>query len=111
MKIIYEDERFYIETHHEIQIDNIEEQNIDFWLLTVDGKTFSGSAFTLANIQYLMIKDNRAGESAFGPYFWSADMLVLKEMTIECLVSTIENILNDESLDIGRIFTQVPNYS
>lgn len=34
MKIIYEDERFYIETHHEIQVDKVEEQNIDFWLCT-----------------------------------------------------------------------------
>lgn len=110
MKIVYENELFYIETHHEIQMDKVEEQNIDFWL-TVNGKTFSGSAFTLANIQYLMSKDNRAGQSAFGSYFWCADMLVLKEMIIECLVSTIENILKDESLDIGKIFTQVPNYS
>ncbi|EPF93142.1 hypothetical protein GCM10025882_05400 [Acinetobacter gyllenbergii] len=110
MKIIYENERFYIKTSHEIQEDKIEEQNIDFWL-TVNGKTFSGSAFTLANIQYLMTKDSRTGESALGSYFWCADMLVVKEMTIECLVSTIENILNDESLDIGKIFTQVPNYS
>ena len=110
MKIVYENELFYIKTHHEIRMDKVEEQNIDFWL-TVNGKTFSGSAFTLANIQYLMTKDNRAGESAFDSYFWCADMLVLKEMTIECLVSTIENILNDESLDIGKIFTQVPNYS
>ena len=110
MKIIYESELFYIETYHEIQAVKVEEQNIDFWL-TVNGKTFSGSAFTLANIQYLMTKDNRTGESAFGSYFWCADMLVVKEITIECLVSTIENILNDESLNIERIFTQVPNYS
>ncbi|MDM1019060.1 hypothetical protein QSV37_01855 [Acinetobacter sp. VNK23] len=108
MRIIYKDERFYIETHHEIQVNKIEEQNIDFWL-TINGKTFSGSAFTLANIQHLMTKDNRTGESAFGSYFWCADMLVLKEMTIGCLVKTLKDILNDESLDIGRIFTQVAN--
>lgn len=58
-----------------------------------------------------MTKDNRTGESAFGSYFWCTDMVVLKEMTIECLVRTLEDILNDESLDIGMIFTQVPNYS
>ncbi|NAS01482.1 hypothetical protein Ahae11616_01825 [Acinetobacter haemolyticus] len=106
MKIIYEDERFYIETYHEIQVDKVEEQNIDFWL-TVNGKTFSGSAFALANIQYLMTKDNRMGESAFGSYFGCADMLILKEMTVECLVKAIKDILNNQSLDIEKIFTQV----
>lgn len=109
MKIIYESELFYIETHHEIQVVKVEEQNIDFWL-TVNGKTFSGSAFTLANIQYLMTKNNRTGESAFGSYFWCADMLILDQMTLECLVKAITDILNDESLDMGRILTQVINY-
>ncbi|WP_277560913.1 hypothetical protein [Acinetobacter beijerinckii] len=108
MKIIYEDERFYIETHHKIQVDNIEEQNIDFWL-TVNGETFSGSAFTLVNIQYLMAKDNRSGESAFGSYFLCAYMLVLKEMTTECLVAAIKDILNDESLDLEKVFLHLPN--
>ena len=104
--MIYEDEQFYIETHHEIQVDKVEEQNIDFWL-TVNSKTFSGSAFTLANIQYLMTKDNRTGESAFGSYFWCAD--ILKEMTVECLGKAIKDILSDQSLDIEKIFTQVAN--
>ena len=108
MKIVYENELFYIETHHEIQMDKVEEQNIDFWL-TVNSKTFSGSAFTLANIQYLMTKDNRMGESAFGSYFWCADMLILKEMTVECLGKAIKDILSDQSLDIEKIFTQVVN--
>ena len=70
---------------------------------------FSGSAFTLANIQYLMTKDNRMGESAFGSYFWCADMLILKEMTVECLGKAIKDILSDQSLDIEKIFTQVVN--
>lgn len=56
MKIIYESELFYIETQHEIQAVKVEEQNIDFWL-TVNGKTFSGSAFTLANIEYSIFND------------------------------------------------------
>ncbi|WP_019385444.1 hypothetical protein [Acinetobacter venetianus] len=76
MKIIYESELFYIETHHEIQAVKVEEQNIDFWL-TVNGKTFSGSAFTLANIQYLMTSDNRTDGSALGCYFWCSDILSL----------------------------------
>ncbi|WP_228715642.1 hypothetical protein [Acinetobacter suaedae] len=59
-------------------MDKVEEQNIDFGL-TVNGKIFFGNAFTLANIQYLMTQDNRAGESAFGSYYWCVDMLVLKK--------------------------------
>jgi len=30
MKIIYESELFYIETHHEMQAVKVEERNIDF---------------------------------------------------------------------------------
>jgi hypothetical protein len=108
MQTIYQDDAFSIKTYHNIPEDDIEQQNIDFWLIIGD-KTFWGSAFTLANIQYLMTKDNRTGESAFGTYFWASDMIILKEMTVECLVKAIRNILNDQSLNIGEIFTQVAN--
>ena len=108
MQTIYQDDAFSIKTYHNIPEADIEQQNIDFWLIIGD-KTFLGSAFTLANIQYLMTKDNRTGESAFGTYFWASDMIILKEMTVECLVKAIRNILNDQSLNIGEIFTQVAN--
>ena len=108
MQTIYQDDAFSIKTYHNIPEDDIEQQNIDFWLIIGD-KTFLGSAFTLANIQYLMTKDNRTDESAFGTYFWASDMIILKEMTVECLVKAIRNILNDQSLNIGEIFTQVAN--
>ena len=108
MQTIYQDDAFSIKTYHNIPEDDVEQQNIDFWLIIGD-KTFWGSAFTLANIQYLMTKDNRTGESAFGTYFWASDMIILKEMTVECLVKAIRNILNDQSLNIGEIFTQVAN--
>ena len=108
MQTIYQDDAFSIKTYHNIPEDDIEQQNIDFWLIIGD-KTFLGSAFTLANIQYLMTKDNITGESAFGTYFWASDMIILKEMTVECLVKAIRNILNDQSLNIGEIFTQVAN--
>jgi hypothetical protein len=108
MQTIYQDDAFSIKTYHNIPEEDVEQQNIDFWLIIGD-KTFWGSAFTLANIQYLMTKDNRTGESAFGTYFWASDMIILKEMTVECLVKAIRNILNDQSLNIGEIFTQVAN--
>ena len=94
MQTIYQDDAFSIKTYHNIPEDDIEQQNIDFWLIIGD-KTFLGSAFT--------------GESAFGTYFWASDMIILKEMTVECLVKAIRNILNDQSLNIGEIFTQVAN--
>lgn len=56
-----------------------------------------------------MTKDNRMGESALGSYFWCVDMLILDQMTLECLVKAITDILNDESLDMG-VLTQVVNY-
>ena len=108
MQTIYQDDAFSIKTYHNIPEDDVEQQNIDFWLIIGD-KTFLGSAFTLANIQYLMTKDNRTGESAFGTYFGASDMIILKEMTVECLVKAIRNILNDQYLNIGEIFTQVAN--
>ena len=55
MQTIYQDDAFSIKTYHNIPEDDVEQQNIDFWLIIGD-KTFLGSAFTLANIQYLMIE-------------------------------------------------------
>jgi hypothetical protein len=77
-----------------------------FWIVIGD-KTFWGSAFTMANIDYLMNKDAQTGESAFGAYFWSTNMIILKEMTVKCLVKAVQAILNDDTLKVNEIFYQI----
>ena len=106
MQTIYQDDAFSIKTYHNIPEDDIKQQNIDFWIVIGD-KTFWGSAFTMANIDYLMNKDAQTGESAFGAYFWSTNMIILKEMTVKCLVKAVQAILNDDTLKVSEIFYQI----
>ncbi|WP_353168832.1 hypothetical protein [Acinetobacter sp.] len=68
MKTIYQNEKFSIETHHQIPNNDITQQNMDFWIKT-EAKSYWGSAATIANIQYLMQRYSQTGENASGTFY------------------------------------------
>ena len=82
--------------------------NIDFFVKFQD-KTYKGSACTVENIIYCM---NRSllGEDCYSrakaDYFIQTDMVVLREMTVECLKATIEDIIDDPSLSLDIFFSE-----
>lgn len=98
LKTIYQNEKFSLVIHHQIPTEDIIDQNIDF-TIKIENKTYWGSATTTENIQYLMEKDKRTGESAFGAYHWQTNAIILKDFTLECLALAVEDIIKESLLD------------
>ncbi|OCZ52656.1 hypothetical protein A7P21_12345 [Acinetobacter seifertii] len=96
--LTYECSKFKILVMHELDNFNVAEQNIDFNII-VDNIIYAGTAVTLKNIEYLMNKFRASGDCHFGRYFWQSNMLILEEMTIDCLRAALLDIIKDKTLD------------
>lgn len=96
--LIYECSEFKLLVMHELDNFNVAEQNIDFNII-VDNIKYAGTAVTLKNIEYLMEKFRASGDCHFGRYFWQSNMLILEEMTIDCLRAALLDIVKDKPLD------------
>jgi len=95
--LTYECSEFKLLVMHELDSFNVAEQNIDF-NITVDNIKYTGTAVTLKNIEYLMKKYRASGDCHFGRYFWQSNMLILEEMSIDCLRDALLDIVKDKTL-------------
>ncbi|MBO8207350.1 hypothetical protein [Acinetobacter nosocomialis] len=96
--LTYKCSEFKILIMHELDNFNVAEQNIDF-NVTVDNIIYAGTAVTLKNIEYLMNNFRATGDCHFGRYFWQSNMLILEEMTIDCLRAALLDIVKDKTLN------------
>ncbi|WP_406384424.1 hypothetical protein [Streptomyces sp. NBC_01618] len=69
--------------------------------LTADESRWSATVFTLAEVERLMEKDSRTGESLNGRYFWCSDGLIVRDPGIDNITHVLTGLL-----DCGD-FTQV----
>ncbi|WP_151742062.1 hypothetical protein [Acinetobacter seifertii] len=96
--LTYECSEFKLLVMHELDNFNVAEQNIDF-NVTVDNIKYAGTAVTLKNIEYLMEKFRTSGDCHFGRYFLQSNMLILEEMTIDCLRDALLDIVKNKTLN------------
>lgn len=96
--LTYECSEFKLLVMHELDSFNVAEQNVDF-NIAVDNIKYTGTAVTLKNIEYLMKKFRASGDCCFGRYFWQSNMVILEEMSINCLCDALLDIVENKSLD------------
>ena len=89
------------------QVDDISNDNIDINIIVNDGNVYFGTLFTISNIISLM-------EGSIEPYFWSTDLLIVKDLSIHTILFSIDSIIRESSLEmvfsnIGRIEDIYPN--
>lgn len=78
---------------------HIEDGNIDINIILETGEVFFGTLFTIKNIQRLMKKEE------FNLYFWSTDMVILKDLELTTIHQTIDSIIEEEML--STIFCKI----
>ncbi len=96
--LTYEYSEFKLLVMHELDNFNVAEQNIDFNII-LDNIKYAGIAVTLKNIEYLMNKFRASGDCHFGRYFWQSNMLILEEMTFDCLRDVLLDIVKNKTLN------------
>lgn len=73
------------------------DNNVDVEVVFKNGKRYVATMFTLDNIHKLIDKYKESGECDYGRYFWAADMILLRELSISTIRATVKAmILCDE---------------
>jgi hypothetical protein len=79
-----------------------EDDNVDVYVHFEDGRSYIATFFTLRNIERLMEKDRRTGESGGGLHFWATDMVIVRRLDPETVRLAIEDII--ASGDLEQVF-------
>jgi len=80
------------------QVTDIYDDNLDVNIVLEGGDVYFGTLFTLKNINKLIGINSDV-------YFWSTDMLILKELSHQGIYAAVEAVLNDGYLD--EIFSKI----
>ncbi|REC49725.1 hypothetical protein [Chryseobacterium pennipullorum] len=66
--------------------------NIDLNIILPSGSVFFSTFFTIINVKNLIDKDDAV-------YFWSTDMLIVKDLKKETIKNVVFNMIKDEYLE------------
>jgi len=80
------------------QVLDIYNDNLDINIVLENGEVYFGTLFTLKNIQYLMESDSDI-------YFWSTDMLIMKDLSYESISIVVKKLLDDGILK--QVFSKI----
>lgn len=94
------------------KINDYFNDNIDLNIVLSTGQVFFSTFFTISNINDLIEKDNAI-------YFWSTDMIIVKDLKKETIKNVISEMINNDYLEsscsyigkINEIFSNIYNYS
>lgn len=78
-----------------------DDDNVDVRIELADGRAYSVSFFTLANLETLMVRWGRTGECANGLYVWATNMIVVQEITQAVIRRVAQDLV--ETGDIEKI--------
>ncbi|WP_293913579.1 MULTISPECIES: hypothetical protein [unclassified Sphingobacterium] len=80
------------------QVTNIYDDNIDVNIVLENDEVYFGTLFTLKNIEKLMKNNHDA-------YFWSTDMLILEELSLQGINVALEALFKDGYFN--DVFTKI----
>lgn len=75
------------------KITDLDNDNIDINVILPDEKVFFGTIFTTQNITNLLSNNEES-------YFWSINMFITKDLSIDTITCAIDNIIRDGVLSL-----------
>ena len=69
------------------------DDNLDVIIRTKDHRVYSATLFTIQNLASLMAKNEETGECAQGAYMWASDMVIVRDLDLETIRRTIEDLI------------------
>ncbi|MER7977051.1 hypothetical protein ACFWA4_00155 [Streptomyces sp. NPDC060011] len=70
--------------------------NVDMWVIFADGLRWSGTIFTLAEVQRLMERWATTGEELGGSFFACWDGLIVRDAGIPAMVSVVDHLVQGD---------------
>jgi hypothetical protein len=77
---------------------NVQDDNIDIEVKLHDGRKYAATLFTLMNVASLLNKFSVEKENANGTYFWSSHGIILKDLSIKSIESTIVDLVSTNTI-------------
>ena len=79
--------------------------NVDVEVVLADGRRLGATFFTMRNIERLFEKNRATGECRAGLYLWAANMIVVRELSMEVINKTVEDLI--EMGELENAFTKL----
>lgn len=89
------------------QVWNPSNDNVDVEVRFADGRSYGATFFTLANLESLFEKNRKTGECASGLYLWAINMILVRELSMENIERTIEDLIANEEFESAFAFLGV----
>ena len=67
--------------------------NVDMWVIFADGLRWSGTIFTLAEVQRIMDRWATTGEELGGSFFTCWDGLIVRDAGISAMVRVVDHLV------------------
>lgn len=80
-------------------IDDYMDSNVDVYVNFQNGKKFTATFFTVANITRIMESYNKSGECANGIYFWASDAIIIKNLNPLLIRKAIDDLIKNNEFE------------
>jgi hypothetical protein len=88
------------------QIWDPDRDNIDIEVQLEDGRRFGATFFTLRSIARVIEKNRNTGECARGLYHWTANMIVVSELSLDAIRRTVRDLIETEEFEQAFAFLE-----
>jgi hypothetical protein len=80
---------------------NARDDNVDIEIVFRSGERYFATFFTLENIEHILSEYEISGERAGGTYFWASDMVIVRDLTVECIRKTIADLIRTDEISLA----------
>lgn len=101
------EQHYKIIIHASLQELNPLNDNVDVEVIFDNGVSYVATFFTLENIRKRMEYYEQSGECMYGFYFWAANMIIVRKLTLEDIARVVSDLLSEGEFE--RAFSKVPS--
>ncbi len=83
-----------------------DDTNVDIRVDLKDGASYTATMVTLANVDTIMRAYETSDECAHGTYFWAADLILVRALTLDTIVACVQGLIDED--EIASAMTRVP---
>jgi hypothetical protein len=76
-----------------------DDDNVDVRIELADGRAYSVTFFTIANLATLMTKWGKTGECANGLYVWAKNMIVVQQISLTVIRKVVQDLIDTGEIE------------
>ena len=89
------DKIYLSQDYDQTEVTDYTNHNTDVVVLLASGKKYIATFFTYQNIKQLQLQNKESGAFLSGKYFWTNNMLLIDECSLESVSTVVEELLEE----------------